>query len=93
MTWLMQTGKRHSKSVIVLQNNYYSREEIKIFLQNTYNEKENPQKVHEYRRIDGSIVSGQNNFYDRGTVKICKGDCIAHMMPVAPFNSDNEKRT
>ena len=81
---------RYPRGPFVLQNNHYSQEEVKILLENTYASKETLQKVHEYKLIDGTIVSDQNNLYDEGTVKICKGDCIARMMPVEAFYPDTE---
>jgi dUTPase len=81
---------RYPEGVRVLQNNYYSQEEVKISLQNIYAERDTAKKVHEYKLIDGTTVSDQGSLYDRGTVKICKGDCIAHMMPVEAFYADKE---
>ncbi len=84
---------RFINNVFVLKNRYYHQDEVKIYLQNTYSQSKDSQKTPKYRLIDGTIVSDPGNVYVEGTVKICKGDCIAHMMPVAPFYPDNEKRT
>ncbi len=88
------SGLRYLRSVFVLQNNYYSQEEVKISFENTYEGKENLQKVHEYKLIDGTTVLDQDNVYDKGTVKICRGDCIARMMPVDAFyrNTDDHPK-
>ena len=79
------TSLRYAKGAVVLQNNYYSQDAVKILLQNTYFEKGSSEKVHEYTLIDGTIVSDPGTFYDRGTIKICRGNCIARMMPVDAF--------
>ena len=89
------TSLRYAKGAVVLQNNYYSQDTVKILLQNTYFEKGSSEKVHEYTLIDGTIVSDPGTFYDRGTIKICRGDHIARMMPVDAFylNVEDEPRT
>ena len=81
---------RYPRGPFVLQNNHYSQEEVKILLENIFECKEKLQKVHEYKLIDSTTVSDLDNLYDKGTVKICKGDCIARMMPVEAFYPDTE---
>ena len=78
---------RFANNVFVLENDYYYQGEVKIHLQNNYSLNKDSKKVPEYKLIDGTIVSDSNNLYEKGTVKICKGDCIAQMMPVdAAYN-------
>ncbi len=84
---------RFINNVFVLKNSYYHQDEVKIYLQNTYSQNEDSQKVPEYRLIDGTIITDSNNLYEKGTVKICKGDCIAQMMPVDVAYKDGEKPT
>ena len=61
-----------------------------IYLQNTCPKIDNCQKVSEFKLIDGTVISDQNSLYQKGTVKICKGDCIAGMMPVDAFYSNTD---
>ena len=82
---------RFKNNVFVLENSYYHQDEVKINLQNTYSQNKDSQKVSEYRLIDATIVLDSNNLYEKGTVKICKGDCIAQMMPVDAAFKDGEK--
>lgn len=79
---------RYPQRAFVLQNNYYSGEEVKIYLQNMYPGKDPGHKVPEYKLIDGTVITDHNNFYEKETVKICKGDCIARMMLVDAFYLD-----
>ena len=79
------TSLRYPKGPFVLQNNYYAQQEVMIYLQNTCPKIDNCQKVSEFKLIDGTVISDQNSLYQKGTVKICKGDCIAVMMPVDAF--------
>ena len=84
------TSLRYAKGIMVLQNNNYSQDAVKILLQNSCVVKESPEKVHEYTFIDGTIVSDSGTLYDRGTIKICRGNCIARMMPVDAFYPNTE---
>lgn len=84
---------RFANNIFVLENSYYHQDEVKIYLQNTYSQNKDSEKVPEYRLIDGTIVLDSNNLYEKGTVKICKGDCIAQMMPVDVAYKDGEKPT
>lgn len=77
----------------VIENSYYSKEEVKIYLQNTYTLKEGSKKVHEYKLIDGNVIAESQKLYTEGTVKICKGDCIACMLPVAAAYSNGDEIT
>lgn len=83
---------RFINNVFVLKNSYYHQDEVKIYLQNTYSQNEDSPKVPDYRLIDGTIVSDSSNLYEKGTVKICKGDCIAQMMPVDAASSNTDGR-
>ena len=82
---------RYARGVFVLQNNYYSQEEVKIIFQSTYCDEGNSEKVHEYRLIDGSVRTDPKNLYIKGTVKICIGDYISRMMPVDAFYDNSGK--
>ena len=82
---------RFKNSVFVLENSYYHQGEVKIYLQNTFSQNKGSQKVPEYRLIDGTLVSDSYDLYEKGTVKICKGDCIAQMMSVDAAYKDGEK--
>ena len=82
------TTLRYANGPFVLQNNYYEKEEVKIRFQNTYSDGEKEEKVSEYKLIDGSVISDPGKLYSKGTVKICKGDCISRMMPVDAFYQD-----
>ena len=82
------TSLRYANGPFVLQNNYYEKEEVKIRFQNTYGDGEKVEKVPEYKLIDGSVISNPGKLYTKGTVKICKGDCISRMMPVDAFYQD-----
>ncbi len=84
---------RFKNNVFVLENSYYYQDEVKIYLHNTYSQNKDYHKVPEYRLIDGTFVSDSHNLYEKGTVKICKGDCIAQMMPVDVAYKDGEKPT
>lgn len=95
---LMPTNDLYSKSslsfvgrVKVLENSYYPGDEVKINFNNKYSLKEGSKKVHEYKLLDGTVVSDPNNLYVEGTVKIRKGDCIASMMPVDPAYSETDE--
>lgn len=79
------TTLRYANGPLVLQNNYYEQEEVKIRFQNTYGDGETVEKVPDYRLIDGSVIADPNGLYAKGTVKICKGDRISRMMPVDAF--------
>lgn len=82
---------RFINNVFVLENNYYHQDEVKIYLQNTYSINKDSPKTTKYRLIDGTIISDSNNLYEKGTVKICKGDCIAWMMPVDAAYSNKDE--
>lgn len=83
-----KTSLRYAGGARVIENSYYFKEEVKIYFHNTYSLEENNQKVSEYKLINGTVVSDCNNLYDKGTVKICKGDCIAQIMPVTAAYND-----
>ncbi len=87
------TYLRYINNVEVLENDYYFKDEVKINLQNTYSLKEDSQKVSQYQLINGNTVTDSNSLYIEGTVKICKGDCIAWMMPVPAAYNGVEKPT
>ncbi len=82
-----KTGLRYDylNHAFVLQNNYYHQEELKIRFKNSCFIKGDVKRVSEYKLIDGTTVSDPNTLYNEGTVKICKGDCIALMKQVAAF--------
>ncbi len=82
-----KTGLRYDypNHAFVLQNNCYHQEELSIRFMNSYSIKGEYQRVSEYKLIDGTTVSDPNNLYNEGTVKICKGDCVALMKQVAAF--------
>ncbi len=82
-----KTSLRYAKNVFVLENSYYHQEEIIIRFKNTYSTKDSIKRVSEYKLIDGTIVTDDNNYFDEGTVKIRKGDLIAWVQPVdAAYN-------
>lgn len=82
-----KTSLRYVKNVFVLENSYYHQEEFIIHFKNIYLTKDSIKSVTEYKLIDGSIVTDDNNYYDEGTVKIRKGDLIAWVQPVdAAYN-------
>ena len=85
-----KTGLRYDypNHAFVLQNNYYHQEELKIRFKNSCAINADAKRVCEYKLIDGTIVSDSNNLYNEGTVKICKGDCIALMKQVPAFYDD-----
>ena len=86
-----KTSLRFPGVCMVLENRYYFKDEVKIYLQNTYCLKGETKKVSEYKLIDGTkVIDPHKLLYIEGTVKICKGDCIAQMMPVdaAYLNED-----
>ena len=80
-----KSSLRYAERAVVLQNNYYKQEEVKIGFYNTYSDEDKIEMVPEYRLIDGSIVVDPQRLYAKGTVKICKGDCISRMMPVDAY--------
>ncbi len=82
-----KSSLRYAKNVFVLENSYYHQEELRIHLKNIYPTKDSIKRVTEYKLIDGSIVTDDNNYFDEGTVKIRKGDLIAWVQPVdAAYN-------
>ena len=88
-----KTGLRYDypNHAFVIQNNYYHQEELKIRFKNSYSIKGDAKRVSEYKLIDGTIVTNPNNLYNEGTVKICKGDCIAIMKQVPAFYDETEE--
>ena len=72
----------YANNVFVKENSYYFQDELKIKLKNTYSPEDDGEKVYEYKLLDGTIIKDQNHLYVKGTVKICSGDCISHMMEV-----------
>ena len=85
-----QSTLRYNKGPMILENSYYSGEEVIICLKNIYPVTDDVRKVSEYKLIDGTVVSDPDNLYDEGTVKVCKGDCLAHITVVDAFYNDRE---
>ena len=88
---ITKASLRFMNYVFVLENSYYHQDEVKIYLQNTYPHNKDFKKVHEYKLIDGTIISDTNNLFVEGTVKISRGDLIAWMKPVDAAYKDGEK--